>query len=819
MKATPRAAAGGLARAYAALVVSLRYVVLAGWIAAVVAAVAHLPALAPSSGVAELVPASSAAVQTEYTATRLFGEPLDAQAVVVQRAAHGLRPSVVEHAVTAAVGLDTGHATGPAISGLAGAVPVPNTDRIFPGSRENSTTVLTFLYFRPGTSAAAQLIGGEQYARQYASAPADHLVGVTGADPAIEDQAAIIDQRLVWVELGTVLAIALIVGFFFLSPGAPLATLACAVTSYLLAVRVVARVLQLMHVTLPPDVEPVLVVLLLGVTTDYSVFFLSGMRTRLAEGLTKVQAARVTTAEFSPIILAAGTLVAAGTASLAVAKMPLISAFGPALAVTVLTAMVVSLTLAPALIGIFGSALFWPGPGSYRMARATARRMARATARRTAPATAAGAAPVGARRAPWNVREGLARFATYKPVALVVVAACVLALLGVGARVTGLQLGAPLVTALPATAQPARAQTAAARGFAVGVLSPTELLLLGTGVTKERAALGRLENSLAKQPGVAGVVGPATMPPVLSKVAGLAGGAAAAGAAPEPAATAAAALPNPMLARSGNAARFGVIERTDPLGPAAVQSIQALQRNLPRLASAAGLTGVRIEVGGETAAVAEAVRATTSSLAELALLMLAITFLLLVIFLRALLAPLYLLAASVLSLLATLGLTVWYFSDRLGYDGLVYYVPFTVAVLLISLGADYNVFVVGRIWEEARRRPLREAIAVGGSHASGAITVAGLALASSFALLALIPLQQFREVAFAMAAGIVIDTVIARSLLVPALVALFGRAGMWPGRAGADRLDGTRRAAGALRAGVRRRLAGASSARGGQDAP
>jgi putative drug exporter of the RND superfamily len=138
--------------------------------------------------------------------------------------------------------------------------------------------------------------------------------------------------------------------------------------------------------------------------------------------------------------------------------------------------------------------------------------------------------------------------------------------------------------------------------------------------------------------------------------------------------------------------------------------------------------------------------------------------------------------ASVLALLATLGVTVWVFQDRLGYDGLVYYVPFTFAVLLISLGADYNVFVVGRIWEEARRRPLRDAIAVAGSQASRAITVAGIALAASFALLALIPLQQFREVAVAMAAGIVIDAIVVRSLLVPALVALFGRLGMWPGK-------------------------------------
>jgi RND superfamily putative drug exporter len=271
---------------------------------------------------------------------------------------------------------------------------------------------------------------------------------------------------------------------------------------------------------------------------------------------------------------------------------------------------------------------------------------------------------------------------------------------------------------------------------------------------------------------VAGVVGPSTLPSALAQ-AGV---------------PASVNVPNPMLARSGNGARFGIIESTDPLGPTAVRNLALLQARVGVLVKSAGLTGVRIEVGGETAAVGAAVSSTTASLGELGLVMLAITFVLLALFLRALIAPLYLLAASVLSLLATLGVTVWIFQHRLGYDGLTYYVPFTLAVLLISLGADYNVFVVGRIWEEARRQPLRDAIAVAGSQASRAITVAGLALATSFALLALIPLQQFREVAVGMAAGIVIDAIIARSLLVPALVALFGRAGMWPGRpAAADR--------------------------------
>jgi len=111
----------------------------------------------------------------------------------------------------------------------------------------------------------------------------------------------------------------------------------------------------------------------------------------------------------------------------------------------------------------------------------------------------------------------------------------------------------------------------------------------------------------------------------------------------------------------------------------------------------------------------------------------------------------------------------------------VFFVPFAAGVLLVSLGSDYNVFVVGRIWEEARSRPAREAVAVAAPRASRAITTAGIALAASFGLLALIPLEQFRQLAIFMAVGVLLDTVIVRSLLVPSLVALTGRAGMWPG--------------------------------------
>ena len=392
-------------------------------------------------------------------------------------------------------------------------------------------------------------------------------------------------------------------------------------------------------------------VLLLGVTTDYCVFFLSGMRARLAEGLPRLPAARLTTAEYAPIIVAAGLVVAAGTAALVVARIQLLRAFGPGLALTVLTAMAVSITLAPALIAIFGGLLFRPA----RLRKAELSR----------EGTGAPGAE-RARRWPTGSRtpaELGARFAATRPVAFIIAAACLIGLAIAALGATGLRLGSPLIRELPANAQAARAEAAATRGFVPGILAPVDVLVLGPGVSAQTAALARLQHAIARQPGVAGVVGPANLPPLARPA-------------------------NLMLASSGAAARLAVIERTDPLGPVAVDRVGDMERALPGLARAAGLRGVRFEVGGETALTAETIDATTADMRRIAVAVLLVTLLLLAVFLRALIAPLYLLAASVLALVATLGVTVWIFQGALGYEGLVYFVPFAVGVLLVSLGSD-----------------------------------------------------------------------------------------------------------------------------------
>ena len=174
-------------------------------------------------------------------------------------------------------------------------------------------------------------------------------------------------------------------------------------------------------------------------------------------------------------------------------------------------------------------------------------------------------------------------------------------------------------------------------------------------------------------------------------------------------------------------------------------------------------------------------RLTGDDLGRVAAVALLAVFLVLVVFLRALVAPLYLVAASVLALAASLGLTVYVFQDLLGYGELTFYVPFVASVLLVALGSDYNVFLAGRIWQEARTRPLREAVAVGGARAASAITVAGVVLALSFALLALVPRAPVPRARVHDELRAAHRRLPRAHAARPALIALVGPVGGWPG--------------------------------------
>ena len=465
--------------------------------------------------------------------------------------------------------------------------------------------------------------------------------------------------------------------------------------------------------------------LLLGVVTDYSVFFMSDTRARLAAGEARRDAAAQSTAQVVPIVFTAGLLVAAGLATLRIASIGFVQALGPAMAIVVLVGLGVSVTFVPAAMVILGRALFWPGLPD-----------------------GDGPEPWRTRAGAWS-REALAWAGSRRLLAVPTVAV-VLAALGWAAwHADVMRLALTPIRGLPAGAAPARAATDAERGFTPGILAPTEIVVQGPGVGWRRRRLTRVQRELAAQPEVGAVIGAGTV--LIPR-------------------RYEAALRTP----SGNAVRYFVAFRDDPYGSAGVSDLEHLERSMPGLLGAARLPGAHVLYAGDTALAQEAIGRVRGDMLKVGIAAALVNLLLLAVFLRSILAPIVLVASSALAIAATFGLTALCFQRFSSTTDLTYYVPLAVGVLLLSFGTDYNLFVVGRIWQESDRTTIAAAVRTAVPRAGRAISIAGFALAASFAMLALVPIAPFREFAVAIALGVVIDTFIVRTLLIPSVLTTLG---------------------------------------------
>ncbi|GAB3048367.1 hypothetical protein GCM10027053_03100 [Intrasporangium mesophilum] len=720
MRSWRKSEVGSLARMYAWLVIKLRWCVVLGWVTAAIAAALWLPATTAGADLGAFAPPNSHAIATETASAKAFGFPILSRTVLVQRDEHGLSHAAQQRVVERAVAVAKG--TVGDVGPIAGVLPIANSEAVFPSSSEQGTTALSYVLTKPGTSLADEVAAAETFGRQHVNQPDDHLVGVTGTVPAQVAQSEILYGHLPLLECATLVVVIGVVAVKFRSVVAPLVALVTAAASYFLAVRVTDYVGGFVQGGVPEQLKPLVLALVLGIVTDYAIFFLSSMRTGLDAGLDKLTAAKTSAAQTGRIVLVAGIAVAAGSAAMLVAQAGYFRAFGPVLALSVLTAVVVSVTLLPALLAILGRVLYWP----------------------TRP---------GGASAP-HVARAAARVLTVRVVALVLGGACVVGLVVLGAGVDRLRLGVSFIAALPADSEPRTAAQAAASGFAPGIVAPTELLLQGAEIGSDQQKLARLGRELQQQPGVAGVLSPSALPDNLVRGA--------------------------LVTRAGDAARFLVILDKDPLGATAIHDLNDVSEAMPVLLQRAGLEGARYGLAGDTAVASELVAATNADLLRIAIAVLLVNLALLMVFLRAVVAPLLLLASSVLALAASLGCLTLVFQDRLGHDGVAFYVPFAASVLLLSLGSDYNIYGVGHVWTRANHTSLRKAMAERVPETSGAITAAGITLAASFAMLALVPLRQFRELAFVMGLGVLIDALVVRTVLVPALLTLLGSFSAWP---------------------------------------
>ncbi|MEJ3749332.1 MMPL family transporter [Actinomycetes bacterium KLBMP 9797] len=293
------------------------------------------------------------------------------------------------------------------------------------------------------------------------------------------------------------------------------------------------------------------------------------------------------------------------------------------------------------------------------------------------------------------------------------------------------------VGSMPGGTESARALAWLESGFPAGTLSPTSVYLTGPGLTEDAVAgYGR---KLAEVP-------------IVGEVGG--------------------------VAVAGDVARVDLLLSADPLSERALDEVV---RDLRPAAHAAAPPGVTAYVGGETSTFADVRDVVNADMRVIFPAAGVLIGLVLLLMLRGLLAPIYLLGAVVGGFFATLGAAVVTFQGAVGRPGLDFTLPLIVYMFVASIGTDYNILMIARIREELRAgHGARKAVALALRHAGPPVAAAGVILAASFGALVVSP--ALAQVGFAVAVGILVSTFVLSWLLVPALTALWGRAAFWPAR-------------------------------------
>jgi RND superfamily putative drug exporter len=228
--------------------------------------------------------------------------------------------------------------------------------------------------------------------------------------------------------------------------------------------------------------------------------------------------------------------------------------------------------------------------------------------------------------------------------------------------------------------------------------------------------------------------------------------------------------------RGAPGARFDLTLEADPYSEQAFDAIPRLRR----AAREAG--GPTTLIGGPTAQQRDFNVAAARDNRVIVPLVLIVIFVILVALLRAIAAPLLLIATVILSFAAALGVGSFFSMQVFGFAGLDASYPLLVFIFLVALGVDYNIFLMARVREEAQRHGTRDGMLRGLAVTGSVITSAGIVLAGTFSLLAILPLVVLTELGFTIAFGVLLDTLIVRSILVPALTFDIGARIWWPSR-------------------------------------
>jgi putative drug exporter of the RND superfamily len=514
-----------------------------------------------------------------------------------------------------------------------------------------------------------------------------------------------IDSTLLYSALAVVIVLLLLT---YRSPVLWLLPIMSAGVALTVAEAVIYLLTQHANLTVNGQSEGILVVLVIGASTDYALLLVARYREELRRHEDRHQAMAVALRRAGPAIIASGLTVITGMLCLMAAESNDISGLGPVAAIGIGVGLIAMITLLPALLVVVGRWVFWPLRPTY-------------------------GSPEPTRRGVWaRVGNAISR----NPRGVWVVTVVLLAAFWAG--LIGFRFG-PLTVAQSFRGTPPSitAQNVLAKYFPAGSGEPVDVISTAAGAEQVR-------NALAATPGIASVTPPVTKDGLSF-------------------------LQATMTVPPDSSAAYTLVDH-----------IRTTVHAIP---------GADAKVGGGTAINADVESAAAHDRNLLIPLILGVVLIILGLLLRAIVAPLVLIATVVLSFGTALGLSALFFSHVFGFAGADTSVPLFVFVFLVALGIDYNIFLMTRIREESARSGTRRGALAGLAATGGVITSAGLVLAGTFAVLGTLPLVEFTEIGFAVALGVLLDTIIVRSVLVTALTLDIGRHMWWPSALSHPRAD------------------------------
>ncbi|MBX9426539.1 MULTISPECIES: MMPL family transporter [Streptomyces] len=529
-----------------------------------------------------------------------------------------------------------------------------------------------------------------------------------------------IDGLLLGVALIAVLLILLVV---YRSVLLPLMIILGAVFALGLACAVVYVLADAGVVRVDGQVQGILSILVIGAATDYALLLAARYREELtAPGADRFAAMnRALRRSFEPIVASAAT-VALGLLALFVSDLSNNRALGPVGAIGIVCAVLSALTFLPAALVLTGRAAYWPARPRTAPAGTDSER--------TGGSAETDGHPV------WHKIAALVDRAPRKVWAVTLAGLLACAAFAPALNSRGVPFDEIFVNDAPSVA----AQETLGRHFPGGAGNPAVIITDAGAVAKVVAAAEDVDGVDSALP-----VNAAGRP-----------------------------APGAPLVVDGRV-------RVDATLTAAADS-DAARETLARLRTAVhAVPEANALVGGSTAQQYDTQRTAARDRTIIVPVVLAIILLILVALLRSLVLPVLLVATVALNFAATLGVSALVFEHVFGFTGTDASVPLYGFVFLVALGVDYNIFLMSRVREESLRHGVREGVRIGLTATGGVITSAGVVLAATFAALGVIPLAFLVQIAFIVAFGVLLDTLVVRSLLVPALVRDLGPVAWWPG--------------------------------------